>query len=127
VARLVCEQANLRAAYRHLRARGDANGALAFATGLWRFMFGQGHLREGLQLLEEALGDDCVRTQDRRYADALHAAGTSRWRSATMWPRRPTSVGLWRPTAVSGRFAVASHLTCDLTSSQCRRIPAASA
>ncbi|MFI6676794.1 LuxR C-terminal-related transcriptional regulator [Kribbella sp. NPDC050470] len=76
MARLVCEQANLRAAYRHLRARGDANGALAFATGLWRFMFGQGHLREGLRLLEEALGDECVRTQDRRHADALHAAGT---------------------------------------------------
>lgn len=75
-ARLVSELPNLRAAYRHLRARGDAKGALTFATGLWRFMFGHGRLREGLQLLEDALADGSVHTQDRRYADALHAAGT---------------------------------------------------
>ncbi|WP_433003840.1 LuxR C-terminal-related transcriptional regulator [Kribbella sp. CA-294648] len=75
-ARLVSELSNLRAAYRQLRARGDANGALIFATGLWRFMFGHGRLREGLQLLEEALADESVPKQGRRYADALHAAGT---------------------------------------------------
>jgi len=74
-ARLISEQANLRAAYQHLRARGDADGALALATGLWRFMFGQGQLREGLSMLQEALADRSG-TDDSPYADALHAAGT---------------------------------------------------
>ncbi|MFI7067134.1 ATP-binding protein [Kribbella sp. NPDC050124] len=75
-ARLISEQANLRAAYQHLRASGDADGALALATGLWRFMFGQGQLREGLRMLREALADRKNRTDDKQYADALHAAGT---------------------------------------------------
>jgi predicted ATPase/DNA-binding CsgD family transcriptional regulator len=75
VAKLVGERANLRAAYLRLQTRGDAETMLAFATGLWRFMFGQGHLQEGLRQLEHALDAAGERPGDRRYADALHAAG----------------------------------------------------
>ncbi|WP_020385401.1 helix-turn-helix transcriptional regulator [Kribbella catacumbae] len=75
VRRLTSDQANARVAYQHLRARGDADAALALATGMWRFMFSQGHLCEGLQMLEETLADGSVRTDSKLGAEALHAAG----------------------------------------------------
>ncbi|GAA1594567.1 LuxR family transcriptional regulator [Kribbella hippodromi] len=73
--RLRPEQANVLAAYRHLRSRGDADSALALATWLARFMFSEGELGAGLQMLKETLADHPVRTGHRRHADALHSAG----------------------------------------------------
>ncbi|GAA2828412.1 ATP-binding protein [Kribbella solani] len=73
--RLMPEQANVLAAYRHLRFRGDADSALALATWLSRFMFSQGELGAGLQMLKETLADHSTRTGHRRHADALHSAG----------------------------------------------------
>ncbi len=75
VRRLTADLADARAAYQHLRARGDADAALTLATGIWRFMFSQGHWSEGLQMLEETLGDGSVRADGRLNADAFHAAG----------------------------------------------------
>ncbi|MEJ1105707.1 MULTISPECIES: helix-turn-helix transcriptional regulator [unclassified Kribbella] len=75
IRRLTADQANARAAYQHLRARGDAGAALALATGMWRFMFSRGRLSEGLQMLEETLADGLVLAGDKRIAEALHAAG----------------------------------------------------
>lgn len=93
VHRLTSEQANIRAAYEHVRTRGDADAALALATGMWRFMFSQGHLCEGLQMLEETLADSSVRTDGRLKAEALHAAGVlamavGKYASAESYQRR---------------------------------------
>ncbi|MFC9694227.1 LuxR C-terminal-related transcriptional regulator [Kribbella sp. NPDC056951] len=90
VRRLRSDLGDARAAYRHLCTRGDADAALTLATGMWRFMFSQGHWSEGLQMLEETLGDGSV---GRLNAEAFHAAGVlamalGKYASAEVYQRR---------------------------------------
>jgi len=51
---------NLRLAVRTAHARSDAESALRLAGALWWYLWVRGHLREGLQWLEPALGQDDV-------------------------------------------------------------------
>ncbi|HEX6287514.1 MAG TPA: tetratricopeptide repeat protein, partial [Acidimicrobiia bacterium] len=56
LSRLGDEHDNLRAAFDHSVSVGDADTALRLAGSLWRFWHITGHLREGLQRTEVALG-----------------------------------------------------------------------
>ena len=71
--RLEAEHANLRAAYEHLMARGDVNGALQLAGATWTFWVTRGHWTEGRRLIAPAIAhNDGV--EPRRLVDGLWGA-----------------------------------------------------
>ncbi len=64
---------NIRLAIRTAHARSDAESALRVAGALWWYLWVRGHLREGLQWLEPAIGQDDV-SDDARIAGLGAAA-----------------------------------------------------
>lgn len=56
LARLSIDHDNLRSAFDHAMSSGDVATALGFAGSLWRFWQMRGHLAEGRQRIERALG-----------------------------------------------------------------------
>lgn len=73
-ARIAAEQDNLRAALRWAMSNDDIEAALRIATGIWRFWWQRGFLREGLTWLDAALArrDEAAPAVQTK---ALRAAG----------------------------------------------------
>ncbi|HEY3079985.1 MAG TPA: LuxR C-terminal-related transcriptional regulator [Chloroflexota bacterium] len=95
--RLEREHDNLRAALRWAAEQGDAETELRLGAALWRFWDARGHVREGIDWLEDALARP-LHGSDGPRAAALEGAGTlARALAATpdraAWPTGPASGG----------------------------------
>lgn len=101
VERITCEQDNLRAAFRTAGRHGEHVAALQLATGVWRYHWIRGLLREGLERLEHALQHVEDAPLDLQ-SNALRAAGTlaiglNDYASARAWLERAVAVGRQLP------------------------------
>jgi non-specific serine/threonine protein kinase len=74
LAQLETEHPNLRAALAWAIARGNADAAVRFGAGLWKFWYVRGHLVEGENWLERAFALPGASPPGTR-ADALYGAG----------------------------------------------------
>jgi predicted ATPase/DNA-binding SARP family transcriptional activator len=96
---VAAEQENLRAAFRWALERHQYESALEIATGVWRFHWMDGSLREGLERLETALAYR-ERAPLELQCHALRAAGTlagnlNEYPRARRWLEAAVEVG-WR-------------------------------
>jgi tetratricopeptide (TPR) repeat protein len=97
LARLTAEQDNVRAAFRRAMDQGSFETALRLATGVWRFHWMRGYLREGLERLETALAHGALaplalQSQAMRAAGTL-AVGLSDYARARRWLEQAAEAG----------------------------------
>jgi predicted ATPase/DNA-binding SARP family transcriptional activator len=101
LAKLTAEQDNIRLAFWWAMDQGYFELALQLATGVWRFHWMRGFLREGLERLETALVESALAPLELR-SQAMRAAGTlamglSDYVRARQWLEQAVEVGRWLP------------------------------
>jgi predicted ATPase/DNA-binding SARP family transcriptional activator len=95
--RLTAEQDNIRAAFRRAMDQNSFETALRLATGVWRFHWMAGFLREGLERLETALTHGALAPLELQ-SQAMRAAGTlavglSDYTRARQWLEQAVETG----------------------------------